>query len=333
MITIPLNIFYEEPDPDRWIKFDRYPRRLIRRLVRGKTKPGGVMMVALELMHGLDQLKIPYRFNDFKYIKSHPDELACMIGKPQLLFERRWKNPIIFGAGVYSHPIEYPDLFADHPNVKRFLVPGEWMRKMCEPWYGDKVVAWPVGIDTEKWTPLEGSKKYDLLIYDKIRWDREAVNDALVKPMLEILNTRKLSYHFIRYGSYKHPELREKLAMSKAVLFLCEHETQGLAYQQILATGTPILAWDRGGYWQDPAFYPNKVKYQPVSSVPYWSDQCGERFKWIDDFESRCKLFFKNLSQKKYAPRDYILENLTLEKSALAYLAIVNSVNEDIANH
>jgi len=291
------------------------------------------MMVALELMRGLDKLKVPYRFNDFKYIRSHPDELACIIGKPQLLFERKWKNPIIFGAGVYSHPIEYPNLFIDYPNVKRFLVPGEWMRKMCEPWYGDKVVAWPVGIDTDKWMPIDGDKNYDLLIYDKIRWDRNEMMDSFVKPMLEILEAKKLSYHFIKYGSYKHPELREKLGKSKAVLFLCEHETQGLAYQQILATDTPILAWDRGGYWQDPAYYPNKVQYEPVSSVPYWGDGCGERFKGMEDFESNCTLFFKNLQSKKYTPRKYILDNLTLEKSTMAYLDIVNTVNEDIANH
>ena len=65
-----LNIFYEEPDPDRWIKFDRYPRKLIRRVIRGKDRPGGVMMVALGLMAGLDKLNVPYRFNDFSYIKK-----------------------------------------------------------------------------------------------------------------------------------------------------------------------------------------------------------------------------------------------------------------------
>ena len=54
-----INIFYEEPDPDRWMKFDRYPRRWIRRILRGKTKAGGVMMVALELIKGLEQLNIP----------------------------------------------------------------------------------------------------------------------------------------------------------------------------------------------------------------------------------------------------------------------------------
>lgn len=291
------------------------------------------MMVALELMRGLDKLGVPYRFNDFKYINTHPEEIACIIGKPQLLFNREWKNPVIFGAGVYSHPVEYPNLFSAHPNVKRFLVPGEWMRKMCEPFYGDKVIAWPVGIDTDKWVPIPGEKKFDLLIYDKIRWQHDEYEKSLIEPILSVLEANNVHYHFIRYGSYTHAELHDKLAISKAVLFLCEHETQGLAYQQILATGTPILAWDRAGYWQDPDYYPDRVKYQPVSSVPYWDERCGEKFKDIDDFKKLSDLFFKNIAANKYQPRQFILDNLTLEKCAQAYLTIFNSVNEDIANN
>ena len=131
----PLNIFYEEPDPDRWFKYDRYPRKLIRRIFRGKERPGGVMMIAINLMKGLDKIGVTYRFNDYRYIKQHPEEIACIIGKPQVLFEKKWLNPVILGAGIYSHPIEIPNLFEKYPNVKRFLVPGDWMVKMFEPFY------------------------------------------------------------------------------------------------------------------------------------------------------------------------------------------------------
>ena len=68
----PLNIFYEEPDPDRWFKYDHYLRKIIRRILRGKQRPGGVMMIAINLMKGLDKIGIPYRFNDYNHIKKHP---------------------------------------------------------------------------------------------------------------------------------------------------------------------------------------------------------------------------------------------------------------------
>jgi glycosyltransferase involved in cell wall biosynthesis len=201
------------------------------------------------------------------------------------------------------------------------------MRKMCEPYYGNKVEAWPVGINTDKWRPAKTSKQFDFLIYDKIRWEHDKYQVELIDPLIEILGQKKLSWQFIKYGSYAPDELVNKLTTSKAVIFLCEHETQGLAYQQILSTDTPILAWDRGGYWQDPCYYPHKVKYQPVCSVPYWDDRCGIKFKHVDEFEALLAVFLANLNL--FNPRDYILENLTLEKCAEQYLKIFHQVENE----
>ncbi len=285
-------------------------------------------MIAINLMKGLDKIGIPYRFNDYRYIKKHPDEIACIIGKPNVLFEKKWVNPVLLGAGVYSHPIDCPDLFDRYPNVKRFLVPGEWMRQMCQPYYGDKVIAWPVGIDTVSWQAFNNGKNIDFLIYDKIRWQYQKQGSALIGPLINLLDEKKLTHQFIKYGGYTHEELLSKLKVSKAVIFLCEHETQGLAYQQILATNTPVLAWDRGGYWQDPYYYPDKVVYGPVSSVPYWDERCGMKFKSADDFNDQLMRFLTRIQEFK--PREYIMENLTLEKCAEKYLKIYQEVQRDL---
>jgi hypothetical protein len=329
MAASPLNIFYEEPDPDRWIKFDRYPRSLIRRIIRGRRRPGGVGIIAINLKKGLDKAGIPYRFNDYDHIKKHLEDIACIIGKPHLLYDRKWPNPVIFGAGIYSHPVECPDLFQKYPNVKRVLVPGEWMRVMFEPYYADKVLAWPVGIDTDHWSAeIKGEPEFDFLIYDKIRWDHERYQQELIDPICRTLDDHSLTYQFINYGNYKPEELEAGIKNSKSVIFLCEHETQGLAYQQILATGTPILAWERGGYWQDPYYYPEKVKFKPVSAVPYWDKRCGIKFTSAGDFNESLQEFLKKLNEFK--PRDYIMDNLTLELSARRYLEIVEQVEKEL---
>jgi glycosyltransferase involved in cell wall biosynthesis len=284
------------------------------------------MMVALNLMKGLDSLHIPYRFNDYKYINQHPDETACIIGKPHLLFKKKWKNPVVFGAGIFSHPSDEPDLLARCPTIKRILVPGPWMVKMFRPFYGDMVSAWPTGIDTERWSP-DGElndKPFDFLIYDKIRWERGKYVPGLLQPILDILSKHQLKYTVLKYGTYAPADLKSALSQSKAAIFLCEHETQGLAYQQILATDTPILAWDRGRYWQDPSYYP-RIQFGPVSSVPYWSDGCGLKFASIQDFEMKLNEFLKLYQTGVFKPREYILENLTLEKCAANYVNIVQS--------
>ena len=110
------------------------------------------------------------------------------------------------------------------------------------------------------------------------------------------------------------------------MVFLCEHETQGIAYQQALACGVPILAWDRGGEWQDPSYYPNKVKFGPVSSVPYWDIRCGVKFSEKDEFSCQLENFLGLLKKNILSPREYILENLTLEKCAEQYVCHLRSL-------
>lgn len=327
----PLNLFYEEPNPDRWLKHDRHIRNAIRRIIRGKPRPGGQMMVALELMKGLDLLKIPYRFNDYSYAQKNPNELIGVIGKSFLLAEKKFKNPILFGASVFSHPLEAPNFLAANPNVKKILVPGEWMKKMFKPYYEDLVEAWPVGIDTAKWNPqLKKASQFDFLIYNKIRWDLQIQDEALFSTISNELEQRNLTSTTVKYGSYTPEELREKVAVSKAVIFLCEHETQGLAYQQILATGTPILAYDQEDFWLDPSFYPNQVQYGPVSSVPYWNEKCGVKFKSATTFASALTTFQDKFEHDFFDPRSYILDHLTLEKCASNYHEIYTKIAAEL---
>jgi hypothetical protein len=288
-------------------------------------------MVGTNLRKGLERLGIPYRLNDYKYIKRHPEEIACIIGKPHVLYDHEWKNPILFGAGIFSHPIECPDLFEKYPNVQNLLVPGEWARKMYATGYGDKVLAWPVGTDTEYWKPSAIEKSCDFLVYDKIMWNYDVKKEQILSPILQTLKNKGLSHQYMRYGKYMPDDLLLATQNCKAVIFLCEHETQGLAYQQILATDTPILGWDQGEYWLDPYYYPHKVKYGPVSSLPYWDERCGEKFKAIENFDDALHLFQSKLKQEKYSPRDYILENLTLEKCAEHYVAIHQAIEERLA--
>jgi glycosyltransferase involved in cell wall biosynthesis len=319
-----LNLFYDEPDPDRWFPLDRYPRRVIRRLVRGKPRPGGQTRVFLNLCAGLDKIGVSYRVNDYSHAQRHPDELACIIGKPHVLDLIPWQNPILFGASIYSHPLSDPDLLLRLP-VRRVLVPGEWMRIMCEPFWGNKVAAWPVGIDTESWKPEPGTlKDFDFLIYDKVRWEHNHYEAELIQPIRAELQKRGMTAAEIRYGFYKEEEFARMLQRCKAMIFLCEHETQGIAYQQALACGIPILAWDRGGFWQDPAFYPQEVQFQPVSSVPYWDQRCGLTFVDFKSFPESLISFMEKLSSGVFSCRDYVLETLTLEKCATQYLEHVD---------
>jgi hypothetical protein len=319
-----LNLFYEEPNPDRWIPFDRYPRQLVRRIVRGPAAPGGQMRVFLNLCAGLTKIGVRYRVNDYRYIRRHTSEIACIIGKPQVLDRIKCDNPIIFGSALFSHPIDRPGLLTEFTNVRRVLVPGEWMRQMFAELWGDVVMSWPVGIDTESWNVDQVSgKRFDFLLYDKVRWTHEEYEQTLLEPIRRELRRRGLSFVEIRYGHYREENFRALLRECRAMIFLCEHETQGIAYQQALSCGVPILAWDRRGFWQDPSYYPHRIQFREVTSVPYWDERCGLTFAGIEVFNETLSEFLAITSGRGFAPRSYILENLTLEECARRYLEIV----------
>jgi hypothetical protein len=322
-----INLFYEEPDRDRWLPLDRHPRRMIRRIIRGAPPVGGMMRYFLNLCAGLDQIGVPYTINQYRHIQKYVDSVACIIGKPHILNELNWKNPILFGPAVYSHPCDDPNLLERLP-IQKILVSCEWFKAMyCQQWPSNQVEVWPAGIDTSMWEPSTGlQKNIDVLIYDKVRWDHDRYQQELIDPIQSQLSQQHLTSELIRYGFYREDNFQQLLRRSKTMIFLCEHETQGFAYLQALASGVPILAWDRGGFWQDPAYYPHRAQFQPVSAVPYWDDRCGLKFKELSDFPERLEEFLDKLTCQQFAPREYILENLSLEHCARRYVAILQQV-------
>ena len=322
-----LNLFYEEPNADRWLPFDRYPRGLVRRLVRSAASPGGQMRVFLNLRAGLDRLGIGYRVNDYRHLRRSRGELACVIGKPHVLDKMDGNNPILFGAAGYSHPIDDPELPRRLP-VRKVLVPGPWYAAMFKSAWGDLVEAWPVGIDTALWQPVGHDRKtIDVLLYDKVRWQHDKYESTLLAPIRRVLEESGRSVATLRYGHYREEQLLALLGQARAMIFVCEHESQGIAYQQALSCGVPILAWDRGGYWHDPAYYPDRVKFAPVTSVPYWDDRCGQTFADATAFGRVWAQFWEACRAQAFRPRDYILDNLTLEKAAQHYVRIARALD------
>jgi len=310
-----LNLFYAEPDLDRWLPLDRFPRKIIRRILNGPHRPGGQMRVFLNLSAGLKLLDLPFRVNDFKHARRHPEELCCVLGKRNMLESCQWTNPLMIGPSVFDHPIDCPQLF-EKWRVRRLLVPGEWMRLMCKPNWGPHVFDWPVGIDTNHWTTANPGtdRDIDVLVYDKLRWDRANAEKRILNPVLAELNRRKLHHVKIRYGQYDPENYRALLGRTRCMVFLCEHETQGIAYQEALSSGVPVVAWDHQTFWTDPNYYPEKVSFSPVSAVPYWDKRCGTRFATPEKFPEALDLLEAARIAGVLNPRAYILENLSLEK-------------------
>jgi len=318
--------FRTEPSKDRFIPGDRYLRVLLKSLRRQK-KPSGVEKVFLNLCKGFDELKVDYDIN-LPFKKIRPGEPVVVLGNGKYALSGYHRpNPVIAGIGLMTHPNEWPGLFSEYP-VAKYLQHSDWSKNMYASVYGeDKCGLWPAGIDTEKWSPAAPvTKKYDLLIYSKIMWNKTQTDNELRSPLLKKLDAEGLSWHEITYGQYAEQDYFELLQQCKAMIFLCEHESQGFALCEALSMNVPVLAWDQG-LWLDPdRFKWGEHDPVPATSVPFFDDRCGIRFKDLKAFENALPVFWDKVKNSIFKPRDYVLENLTLKKSAQKMLDIINGV-------
>jgi len=233
-------------------------------------------------------------------------------------------NPIVAGIGLMTHPSEWPTLCKDYPVV-RYLQHSEWSDALYRPYYGDRCAIWPVGIDTREWCPDETvAKTTDFLIYDKIRWNRDTLVPNLLEPIKTTLVRQGLTFTEIRYGNYDPADFRKTLHQSRAMIFLAGHESQGIAAQECMSAGVPLLTWEPG-FVEDPERFKWGQPVIPATSVPYFDSRCGLKFRDAAEFTKQLPEFLSRLRDGRFAPRDYILENLTLEKCSERFVEVVNS--------
>jgi glycosyltransferase involved in cell wall biosynthesis len=313
-----VNIFYQPvPKKDHWLPLDRHLNKLYRFARRGRGHSGPAQ-ACWNLCAGLSQLGVPYRLNDFAYAQQHPEEAACVIGGYNVLNEMAWRNEIIFGPGVVKYPVDMPDLLERFP-IRKVVVYSEWQKQLYESAWGGRLVVWPVGIDTDKWSPApQGRKDIDLLIYEKLdtHWlfyddagaansERRFLVDTLLKPLRRYTEQRGLKTARVRYGFYWENTYRHLLRRSKAMVFLSKSETQGLAYLEALACGVPVIAWDVGKLWRErPRDTRLGTRRVRSTSVPYWDERCGVKFKSAEEFAARFDSFFEQVNACRFQPRD-----------------------------
>ena len=60
-----------------------------------------------------------------------------------------------------------------------------------------------------------------------------------------------------------------------------------------------------------------------ATSVPYWDNRCGEYFYKKEEFEEKFNKFINKLDT--YKPREYVLENLSVEKCAENFKKLIRS--------
>jgi hypothetical protein len=266
--------------------------------------PGKVIQ---NLKKGLEKNNIPYKENP---IEIGYDDNVIALQWHHLVNSVNPEN-LLIGPNVCTLPIDNDFIMSQ--NYKKVLVPSDWVKSKYSKWVSeDKIFVWPVGIDTEYFSDKsKNEKQFDCLIYYK----RRSIED--LKFVTKILKDKGQSFNIIEYGQYNEGYFIDTLSKSKYVFLLDSCESQGIAVQEIMSTNTPLFVWDVE-YWADRG---EEFKFK-ATSIPFWSESCGVSETDKGNLEKSFSFFLKKFAF--FAPRDYILENFTLEKQSYSVIQNFN---------
>jgi hypothetical protein len=294
----------------------RRAARYMWRYCLGKQLRTGFYTQFLNLVASLKNRGCDVHINNYRLADRYPQYPIGVAGYPSAIKHIPKNHPVIFGPGDFGMPDRFNQISQTYPSASLICFSG-WIFEIYEKTNSGRIKDWFAGIDTDQWTlDKRTPKSIDCLIYDKIRWGRDKLIPGFYINFQAHLNKLGLTHTTLRYGEHSIRHYRECLRRSKSLVFLCEHETQGLAYQEAMSMDVPIFAWDQGVLC-DQELMKFASKNLTVTSVPYFSNGCGVRFKkenYIESFET----FWNNLNS--FEPRKYVIENLSPVKSASLYL-------------
>lgn len=300
----------------------RHMRRRLRHLLwRRRTAASrmeGPLVVKNNLLKGLDRIGQPYRLNQRSSHVTPSVGVLSNIGALRWAIaakRRRRIEWLVAGPNLVVLPDEEHGILTA-PEVDCIVTPSSWVSRLYESVYPSlvgRVVEWAVGVDQDFWCPGERSANHgkdavDFLVYSKIPESRHL---SLVEGITTELERIGLSYRVLNYGEYAPAQYRSMLQKSRAMVFLSESESQGIALFEAWACDVPTLVWDRERWEMGNRGF-------RASSAPYLTPACGLRFKDAAGFSERLREFLEVLPS--FSPRRMILGSFTLELSARAYL-------------
>ena len=267
----------------------------------------GPHKVVKNLLMSLDQEKIDYAINEEKY------EHNFLLQYNDIAHEKHSKielDTCIIGPQVWLFDT-YGQFLIEHQDYyKKMIAPSQWVKDKFINKFNlpeNKISVWPVGIETFN---NERDITYDCLIYFKRREQKE------LDVVKQFLDSKNLTYKMVKYGGYGEDGFKQLINSAKFCFLINGTESQGIAVQEIMSMGVPIIAWDIKE-WLDQG----EAYRVPATSIPYWDKRCGEVFFNIEDLEVTFSKFYATIDQ--YDPKAFIKDNLSFECSVKTLLDIL----------
>ena len=259
----------------------------------------GPQKVVKNLLMSLDDQKIDYAINEEKYENNLLLQYDATAHEKHSKIEQ---DTTVIGPQVWFFDGYGKFLIENQNYYKRIIAPSDWVKDLYVNKFGipvHKVAVWPVGI--QEFNNIR-EITYDCLIYFK---RRNQIELNAVKQFLDSLN---LTYKMVEYGGYSEKEFLNLVNQAKFCFLINGTESQGIAVQEIMSMGVPIIAWDIKE-WLDQG----EAYRVPATSIPYWDASCGEVFYDINELDETFYKFYAKLD--KYDPKNFIKYNINFEWS------------------
>jgi hypothetical protein len=244
---------------------------------------------------------------------------------------------VIYSPAVPIHVKKYPNskfLFGPHFSVFPekyhmdiiksknviYTQPSDWARDV---WRNNhlcneiRIESLPFGVDTNKFNEIKPIiNRNKVFLYYKSRHPNE------LSMLVNFFKQINIDLHIFSYTSkYSEHDYISYLQNSKFGIWLGRHESQGFALEEALSCNVPLLVWNVTSMNQEFGYnYPDI----PATCIPYWDDRCGESFTNINELPDKFNKFINSLYT--YKPRDYILENISIEKCEKIFIDLVNKI-------
>ena len=204
-------------------------------------------------------------------------------------------------------------------NKVLYAQPSEWAAKIWqdnELCKNIKVESLPFGVDIEKFKDTKPkSERTKVVIYFKRRHPNE------LRFVTDFLSAKNIEYRIFNYlERYNENEYLNYLQNSKFCFWLDAHESQGFALEEALSCDVPLIVWNIKTMKQE---HGSSYTDIPATTIPYWDERCGEYFYDANELENVYDLFISKL--ETYKPREYIVENLSIQKCEEKFVNLINS--------
>lgn len=282
-----------------------YYLRKIRRTGKAKHVLGGPSAVLNSLIRGLNLLDQPYIVNPpIERLTNKIIVLSSTIGLSQVIRNKPKDAIVLAGPNLVVLPSEISELLV-LDAIDRVIVNSRWTFDCYAedlPEIMSKLTIWPAGVDIDYWQTINSKRNGEILFYIKDK------PDTLVKESIEYVKSLNYQVNTIKYGQYQLDEFKSALSRAKLAVYFSQSESQGISLLEAWAMDVPTLVWNPG-YLMLCKDKNLKIKVT-TSSAPYLTPQTGAFFKNIDEFKT---IFVQSSNEFKFAPRDWVVENMTDE--------------------